>query len=93
MKLRTKLLSVTMAAAMCVPLVALTSCDSGTTVAPRDIPFEISEERKAQMDAESDTIRVIFPGLDSAADEWRNKAVARFEQQTGKKSRVHTYNF
>ena len=86
MKLRTKLLSVTMAAAMCVPLAALTACNGGSDgPPPRDIPFEISAERKAQMDAESGTIRVIFPGLDRAADEWRNKGVARFEQQTGKK--------
>ena len=86
MKLRTKLLSVAMAAAMCVPLAALTACNGGNDgPPPRDIPFEISAERKAQMDAESGTIRVIFPGLDRAADEWRNKGVARFEQQTGKK--------
>ncbi len=85
MKLRTKLLSATMAVAMCVPLVALTSCGGEERPEPRQIAFEITPERKAQMDAESDTIRVIFPGLDSAADEWRNKAVVRFEEQTGKK--------
>lgn len=85
MKLRTKLLSATMAVAMCVPLVALTSCGGEERPEARQIAFEITPERKAQMDAESDTIRVIFPGLDSAADEWRNKAVVRFEEQTGKK--------
>ena len=84
MKFRTKLLSLVMAAAMCAPIAALTACNGGNEITIRPIEFAISPERQAQMDAEDDTIRIIFPGLDSSADEWRNQAVARFEQQTGK---------
>ena len=73
-----------MAAAMCAPIAALTACNGGNEITIRPIEFAISPERQAQMDAEDDTIRIIFPGLDSSADEWRNQAVARFEQQTGK---------
>ncbi len=84
MKLMIKLLSATLSAAICLSTLALAGCGSSGPE-PRDVDFEISEERQAAMDGESGTIRVLFPGLDRVVDEWRNRAVARFERDTGKK--------
>ena len=85
MKMKIKLLSALLSAAMCLSMVSLAGCGGNSGPEPRDVDFEISAERQAEMDKESNTIRVLFPGLDRSADEWRNKAVARFEQDTGKK--------
>ncbi len=84
MKFRAKFLSVVMAVAMCVPIAALSSCSGDQLPEPRDVEFTVSAERQAAMDAESDTIRVLFPGLDKSVNEWRNRAVARFEQDYNK---------
>ncbi len=85
MKVGMKLLSLLMAAAMSIPLAALSSCNSDKLPEPRDVEFTVSAERQAAMDTESDTIRVLFPGLDKNVDEWRNRAVARFQEKFNKK--------
>ena len=62
MKIRTKILSLAMAAMLSIPLMALSSCGNGNKLPePRDVEFTISSERQAEMDKESDTIRILFP--------------------------------
>lgn len=63
MKMKIKLLSALLSAAMCLSMVSLAGCGGNSGPEPRDVDFEISAERQAEMDKESNTIRVLFPGL------------------------------
>ncbi len=85
MKKTARILSLVMAVLLCIPLAALSSCKEKVKVDLRNLePIPLSEERKAAMDSEDDTIRVLFPGLDKSAEDWRNQAVGRFERDTKK---------